>query len=117
MWDIIWIETMANKCLSYQKLLIQFGQKTYHFDVRAPFQLVFLPNTCEAYNRNIYIPAKVQLTNSNPMLTLHKWFYRFQLKLYEYYLLIIMQSWNVTKLTPEQLKWPVHKLLNYTVVN
>ena len=39
--------------------------------------LVSLPNTCEAYNKNIYIPATVDLTNNDQTLTLQKWFLGF----------------------------------------
>ena len=40
--------------------------------VKTAFQLVFLPNACEAYSRKIYIPTTVELTNNDPALTLQK---------------------------------------------
>ena len=43
-------------------------QKTYCVNVRTPFQLVFLPNTCEAYSLNMYITATVGLSNNDPTL-------------------------------------------------
>ena len=48
--------------------------KTYYINVKTPFQLVFLPNTCEAHSRNIYVPNTVELTNNIPTLTLQKEF-------------------------------------------
>ena len=48
--------------------------EVYHIDVKTPFQLVFLPNACEVFVINSYIPSTVALTNSNPTLTLNKRF-------------------------------------------
>ena len=61
--------------LANEKLQIQCLQKTYCFDVKTPFQLVFLPNGCETYSRNTYIPVTVEFTNNDPNLTLQKDFW------------------------------------------
>ena len=45
-----------------KKLGIWCLQKTYLVDVKILFQFVFLPNSFEAYSRNIYIPSTVELT-------------------------------------------------------
>ena len=86
-------------------------------NIMIPFQLVFLPNTCEAYSRNIYIPATVELTKNDPNLTLHKWFLGFNLMHMHITDYQFIQSLNVTPLTPEQLKQLAHTLPNYTMVN
>ena len=65
--------------LATEKLQIQCLQKIYHVNVKTPFQLVFLPNDCEAYSRHIYIPNTVEETNNEPTWTLHKQFLGFNL--------------------------------------
>ena len=100
-----------------EKVHIQCLQKTYHINVNTPFPLVFLPNACEDYNRNTYIPATVELTNNDPTLTLHKRFWSFNLTYMNITDHQFMQSLNVTKLTPEQLGWLAYKLPNYTMVD
>ena len=60
--------------LATDKLQMQCLQKTYCMNVNTIFQLISLPNTCEAYSRNIYIPTTVELINSDPNLTLLKRF-------------------------------------------
>ena len=61
----------VTSALATEKLQICF-QKTYHINVKTPFQLVFVPNVCEAYSRNICIPTTVELTNNDSTLILHK---------------------------------------------
>ena len=39
--------------MATEKLEIQCIQKTYHVNVKIPFQLVFLPTACEASSRLI----------------------------------------------------------------
>ena len=57
--------------LSTEKIQIRYLQKVYRTEIMAPFQkLIYFPNVCEAYSRSIYIPAVVELTNTNPSLTL-----------------------------------------------
>ena len=58
--------------LATKKLQIQCLQKVYHISVKTSFQLVFLPNACEACCRNMYIPTTLELTKNDPTLTLHK---------------------------------------------
>ena len=48
--------------LATVKLQICCLHKAYHIYGRTTFQLVFLPNACDAYCRNTYIPAMVDLT-------------------------------------------------------
>ena len=60
----------ANSALATKKLKIKCLQKTCCVKVQTPFKLVFLPNACEGYRRNIYILSTVLLTNSDPTLTL-----------------------------------------------
>ena len=103
---------MANK-----KLLICFLQKTYHVNVKMPFPLVFITKACEAYSSNIYIPATVELTNIDQMLTLHKQFLGFNLTYMNITDYQFMPSLCVTKLISEQLVQLTHKLPNYTMVN
>ena len=65
----------------------------------------------------LFIPATVELRNNDPKLTVHKWFLDFTLTYMNLTDYCFMQSLNVTKLTPEQLEWLAHQLLNYTMVN
>ena len=46
----------------------------YFVDILMSFQLLYLPNACTSYSRNIYIPATVELTNNYPTLPVHKLF-------------------------------------------
>ena len=48
-------------------------------ETKPPFQLVYLPNACEAYISNIYIPATVKLTRKDPTVTLPRCFHGFDL--------------------------------------
>ena len=41
-------------------------------DIKTLFELLYLPNACETYSRDIYIPATAELTNSYHTLILHK---------------------------------------------
>ena len=43
--------------LSMEELQMRCLHKTYRFEVRTSFQLMYLPNACETYGRNIYIPS------------------------------------------------------------
>ena len=79
-------------------------------------QLLFLPNACEAYSRNIYIPTTIEMKDSYPALTLHKRFLGFNLTYMNITDYWFMQSLNVAKLTPEQLELLAHKLPIYTMV-
>ena len=76
-----------------------------------------LPNACEAYSKNIYIPTTVEFTKNDPTLTLHEWFLGFNLTYVNITDYQFMQSINVTELAPEQLEWLTYELPNYTVVN
>ena len=68
-WNLWAISGLATK-----QLQIWCLQKIYHVDIRTPFQLVFLPNTHEAYSMNMYIPATPELTNNDPTVTVHNYF-------------------------------------------
>ena len=72
--------------------------------MKTQFQLVFLPNTCEAYSQNIYIPTEVELTNNYPTLTLDKRLLGFNLTYMNITDYLFMQFVNVTKLTLEELE-------------
>ena len=41
---------------------VRHFKNMYGVDVQTIFQLLYLPSACKAYNRNIYIPATVELT-------------------------------------------------------
>ena len=54
-------------------------KKTCRIKVKTPFQIIYLPNACEANSRNIYIPATKELTNNDATCTLHKCFLGFMM--------------------------------------
>ena len=64
-----------------------------------PFQLVFLPNACEVYSRNIYIPTSAVMTNNDTTLTLHRKFLGFNLACMNITDNQFMQYLNLTKLS------------------
>ena len=107
----------AINTLATEKLQIRSLQKTFCIDIKMLFQLVFFPNACEVYSRNIYIHATVDLTNHKPTLMLHKWFLGFNLTYMNITYFQFMQFLNVTKPTPEQIKHLTRKLPNYTIIN
>ena len=51
---------------STEKIQIRCLQKTYRINANTPFQQIYLPNVCEAYSGNIYIPSTIALTNNDP---------------------------------------------------
>ena len=100
---------------SPKQLQIECLQTTYHIDIQILLHLVFLPKTCEVYSRNIYIPVMVELMNNDPTLTSYRCFF-LGFNLTHMNIILPMQSPYVTRLTPEQLTWLLHKLSNYRVV-
>ena len=82
-----------------------------------PFQLIYLPNVCEAYSRNIYMPATTESMNNDPTLILQKCFIVFDIT----YMYItdyeLMQSLNAAHSTLVQLEKLSHKLPNYVMIN
>ena len=86
---------------------------TYHVYIKTLLQLLHFPNACEAYSRNIYIPATVELTKNDPTITLHKQFLGSNLTYMNITNYQLLKSWNVTELTLQQHKKLSHKLPNY----
>ena len=64
----------AISALASEKLQIWCLQRNYSVDVKMPFYLIFKWNVYEAYSRNLYIPATVEVTNNDPAATIHKLF-------------------------------------------
>ena len=81
-----------------------------------PFQLIYMPTAYEASSRNIYILATIEWMNNYPTLTLNKpqlSFKQTHMNITDY---LLMQSLNVTCLTPPQLEELSHTSTNYSMV-
>ena len=48
------------------KFQMRYLEKTYRIDRKTTSQLIYLPNACEAYSRNTYIPGTIKLMNNDP---------------------------------------------------
>ena len=92
-------------------------QKSYRININIPFQLIYLPDACQVYSRNIYIPAILKLMNNDPTLTLHKHILGFNLTYMNTTNYQLMQAFNITHLTAAQLGKLLYKLPNYCMVN
>ena len=71
----------------------------YHIDIKTLFQLFYLPIACEAFSRSIYIPATIELTNSDPTIILHKCFLGFDMTYMNIIDYQLMELLNVVQLT------------------
>ena len=107
----------AVSALSTDLIQISCLQRTWRNKIKVPFQLMYLSNAYEAYSRNIYISATVELTNAHPNLTLHEHFLGFNLTYMNILYYQFMQTLNTSELIPAQLKKHSHKLPNSTMVN
>ena len=78
--------------------------------------LLYLPNACDAFSRNIYIPATMELINNNPTLILQRCFLGVNLTYMNIMDYQIMWSINITNITQDQVEKLSHKLPNYSMV-
>ena len=76
-----------------------------------------MSHACEAYSRNVHIPARVELANNDPTLDLHKHFLGFNLTYKNVIDYKLMHSLNATNLTLAQHEKLSLKLPNYSKVN
>ena len=60
-----------------EKMQIRCLTESTVTDIKPPLTLIYIGNGCEAYSSNLYIPAKLELTSWDDLLTWHDFFSEF----------------------------------------
>ena len=67
----------AVSSLKKEKIQIRCLIDTHVEDIKPPLTIVYVANGCEAYSRNLYIPAKSELTSRDNTVVRHVYFQQF----------------------------------------
>lgn len=104
----------AVSALVAEKVQIRCLRTTHFVHLQSPFQLVPVPNACEVYSTNLYIPATTELSSKTNRHTLTgQTFLGLNVSYINYTDFRMMQTFNVTTLTEDEVTRLTAKLSDY----
>ena len=94
----------AVRSLKEEKMRIRCLEDSHLEDIKPPLTIVHIGNGCEGYSRNLFIPAKSELTSEDETLTRHVFFLEFNNEYQDLTKYSLIQQLNLPQLMAKELE-------------
>ena len=85
------------------KMQIRCLTDTHGIDIKPPLTIIYVGDGCEAYNNNLFIPAKSELTSTDSSLVRHNYFQKFNEEYQDITRYSLIEDLGIVQLTPKEI--------------